>query len=182
MGERPSDDTDAESGGESARAWWHPTPTAWVLGTFNVVTLGVVLVVLGHRADALGALQELGTVPGVLVFGYLWGVTIVVTEGLLVEGGRSRVDRGFVVFSTYTASAGALIGMAFLVGLLVGVGAVTVVSTGEVVAVLLSAVGVAPFLGIAAPIAGVVGSVVGFLLGVVDRVLYRVAGVLVTEG
>jgi hypothetical protein len=180
MAETPADDTDADSGDGPARTWWHPTPTAWVLGTFNVVTLGLVLVVLGHRADALGALQGLGTLPGVLVFGYLWAVTVVVTDGLLVEDGRSRLDGSLGSFSLHTAAAGALIGMTFLVGLVVGAGAVTLVTSGEVVAVLLSALGVAPFLGIAAPIAGVVGALVGLLLGVLDLLLYRAAGVVVT--
>jgi len=47
----------------------------WTVATFDVVTVGLVGVLAGHTSGVLGdALADVGTVAGVLAFGYLWAL------------------------------------------------------------------------------------------------------------
>lgn len=139
----------------------------WTVATFNVVALGLVLLLVGHRAGALAdALSGLGTVPGLLVFGYLWGLTLYATRwalrGASLAGATNTLlQRGAV--------AGAGIGASFLLGVvLVGAAATLLAGNPQLVTfVLIGAIG-----SIAASL---VGAPLGVVFVLVDLLCYRLA-------
>lgn len=146
----------------------------WTIATCNVVLFGVVGVLAGHLSGALAdVLQGLGTLPGVLVFGYLWTLVVVATRWALADGGLARTDQGEMNrLLIRGAIAGALIGAGFLLGLVVGGGLISVAS-GSIELVSVALIGL-----IGSLVSAIVGAVVGVVFVLVDTVLYQAVPVL----
>ena len=153
------------------------TLEVWTVSTFNVVAFGIVGVVAGHASGEMAnLLRGLSTLEGVLVFGYLWALTLVATRWAFADGGLERIrDGDFSSLVARGALAGGLVGSGFLVGVaLAGVLVNLAVGPWSV-----QLGGVLPFLFIvivAAGVAALVGGVVGIVFVLVDAVLYRVSG------
>jgi hypothetical protein len=148
----------------------------WTVATFNVVAFGLVGVIAGHATGALSdALPDLGTLPGVFLFAFLWALAVVVAWWALAEGGLD----GSVASETSTlllrgAAAGGVAGLAFAVVVLgVALGANLLASGNVTGFVLVTLVG------------GGVGTVVGLVVGLVftlaDLAVYRAARWLVAR-
>ncbi|RDZ47172.1 hypothetical protein C5B91_05775 [Haloferax sp. Atlit-10N] len=146
---------------------------AWVVSSFNLVVLSLVGLLAAHASGALeGELANFGTLPGVAAFAYLWLLTAAATRWALAGGGLADLQdglRGLWRLVLRGFAAGALIGAAFLLGVLL-VGAIL---NG---APLLSLAFIA-LIGVAA--ASVVGGVIGGLSVVLDAGCYWAAGRLV---
>lgn len=152
------------------------TLEAWAMATFDVVALGLVGVLAGHASGGLGdALGDVGTVAGVLVFGYLWILTLVAMGWVLADGGLSRGEGPSLGRLLARGAAGsALVGMAFVGGIglvagLLGLGSgVSLLSVGLVTT----------FGGIGGALGG---ALLGLVFGVVDVGLARGADALVAR-
>jgi hypothetical protein len=146
----------------------------WAVATFNVVGFGLALVLAGHTSGALSdALSGLGTLPGLLVFGYLWALVWYETRWALAEGGLERIREGELrALLSRGALAGGLIGAAFVVGVVVA-GFFTALLGGDFQLVAFLLVGL-----IGGLVAALVGAVVGVLFVLVDAALFGVASVI----
>ncbi|WP_058827281.1 hypothetical protein [Haloferax sp. Q22] len=146
---------------------------AWIVSSFNLVALSLVGLLPAHASGALeGELAGFGTAQGVAVFAYLWLLTAAATRWALADGGLEDLRNGLrglwrLVLRGF--AAGALIGAAFLFGLLL-VGAVLNGAT-------LVSLAFIALIGVAA--ASVVGGVIGGLSVVLDAGCYWAAGRLV---
>jgi hypothetical protein len=147
----------------------------WSVATFDVVAFSLVLVTAGHASGGLaGSLADVGTVPGVLLFGYLWLLVVAAVRWVLAEGGLGRSgDRRLRTLAGRGTAAGAATGAAFLDGVLV-VAALPRVLSGS-----LDVLSFGLLLLIGTAISAVVGGLVGLLLGLVDLGLVRAADRLV---
>ena len=141
---------------------------AWTVATFDVVAFTLVFVLAGHASGGLaGSLARFGTLPGVAVFGYLWGLVFVATRWVLADGGLDQIDEGegsaLVIRGTL---GGALVGSSFVGGLGLLLGLVTLGGPGELLSVaLFTAFGV---------VGGAIGGlVVGLVSALVNVALYR---------
>lgn len=146
----------------------------WTIATCNVVLFGIVGVLAGHLSGALAdILRGFGTLPGVLVFGYLWTLVVVATQWALADGGLARVNHGEIKqLAIRGAIAGALIGAGFLLGLVVGGGLISAASGGlEVVSVALIGL-------IGGLVSAVVGAIIGVVFVLVDTILYQAVPIL----
>ncbi|QLG64177.1 hypothetical protein [Halorarum salinum] len=149
----------------------------WIVTTFDLVAFGLPLVLLGHASGALSdTLPSLGTLPGLLLFGYLWLLLWVTTRWVLAEGGLARSAAGetgrLLVRGTV---GGALVGMGFVAGIAVVVAAVNVLDgMVDVPAFVL-------LLSLGAAAGSVVGAAVGVLFAIVNVALYRASAALVPE-
>lgn len=146
----------------------------WTVATFDVVTLGLVGILAGHTSGVLGeALPDVGTVAGVLAFGYLWVLVLVAMRWVLAEGGLSREDGVSLGRLLARGVAGAaLVGAAFVAGLGLVAGLVGLASGGEVLTVVL----VTLFGAVGGAIGG---ALVGFVFGLVDVGLARATDAVV---
>ncbi|ELZ98957.1 hypothetical protein C440_01335 [Haloferax mucosum ATCC BAA-1512] len=157
----------------------------WVVSTFNLVILSLVALFIAHTSGGLaGSLSGFGTVPGVLVFGYLWALTVASTRRALRVGGLDdRPEGGLRSLVWYGFVGGARIGSAFVLGI-VAVFFLIVFLTNPVQAV--TPVGniaenisqVASFALIVlfiVSIAGLIGGVIGGLSVLLDVSLYGAA-------
>lgn len=135
----------------------------WALATFAVVTFGLVLVLVGHLHDALaGPLSDLGTLPGVLLFGYLWALSVAGVRVALGDGGlRGLRAAGTVRLLGRGAAAGAVVGGGFVLALLLVVLGQALLSGQFPLAGLLL------YGSIGTAIGALVGSVVGVVFAVV---------------
>ncbi|CQR50029.1 MULTISPECIES: hypothetical protein [Haloferax] len=146
---------------------------AWVVSSFNLVVLSLVGLLAAHAGGALeGELAGFGTLPGVAVFAYLWLLTAAATRWALADGGLADLRNGLrglwrLVLRGF--AAGALIGAAFLLGVLL-VGAIL---NGAP----LPSLAFIALIGVAA--ASVVGGVIGGLSVLLDAGCYWAAGRLV---
>jgi hypothetical protein len=167
--------SDADGPAVTDRDGWFD---AWVVATFDLVALSLVVLLAAHTAGFLaGALSGFGTVPGLLVFGYLWTLVVGGVRWVLSAGGldafaskrrRTRLVRG--------VAGGAFVGGAFVFGtVLVGGGVAAVADPELAVAVLFVA-------GVGTPVAAVVGAVVGLVFTGVNLLLFRVSGWIVPSG
>lgn len=149
----------------------------WTVGTFNVVTFGLVLVLLGHTSGALSnVLPALGTLPGLLIFGYLWTLVVVATGWALADGGLVRVRTdGLLSLVTRGTIAGALIGLTFVLGIVVIGGLANLLTEGGA----LLSIGLLGLIG--GTIGAVVGAGVGIAFVLVDTILYLAVTLLVSE-
>jgi hypothetical protein len=139
----------------------------WSVATFNVVVFGLAGVLAGHASGALAdALPGLGTLPGLAAFGYLWALVAVATRWALAGGGLARLADGPWPLLVRGATAGAGAGAAFVGGVALAGGAVSLATGG----VPLGSLALLVVLGVAA--GGVVGSVVGVAFVLVDAALY----------
>lgn len=154
-----------------------PRLEIWTVATGNVVTLGLVALILSYASGALSpGLSAFGTLPGIAVFGYLWVLTLHLTRWALAAGGLARIGQGeLAALVRRGAVAGAGIGAAF-------VGGLVLVSAGaSLVGGFFQPASVAIFLLVGSLLAGLVGAVVGVALVVVDAVLYRVVDAVEPE-
>lgn len=147
----------------------------WAVATFDVVALGLVGVLAGHLSGGLGdALRGVGTVSGVLVFGYLWALVLVsmrwvLADGGLVRGEEERRSLGRLLARGVVGST--LVGMAFVGGLGLVAGVVGLGSGVSPVSVLL-----VTFFGALGGAVG--GALLGAVFGLVDVALARGADAL----
>jgi hypothetical protein len=144
------------------------------VATFDVVAFGLVGVLAGHASGALrDLLPGFGTVPGVLVFGYLWALVLLAMRWVLDDGGLSRTeDRSPVRLLARGVAGATLVGSAFVGGLgLVG-GLVGLRSGIEPLSVALLTL-----FGVVGGALG--GALVGFVFGLVDVGLARGADAVV---
>jgi len=146
------------------------------VATFDVVAFGLVGVLAGHASGALRDLLPVpgfGTVPGILVFGYLWALVLLAMRWVLAEDGLSRTeDRSPVRLLARGVAGATLVGSAFVGGLgLVG-GLVGLRSGIEPLSVALLTL-----FGVVGGALG--GALVGFVFGLVDVGLARGADAVV---
>lgn len=146
----------------------------WSVATFNVVIFGLVGVLTGHLSGRLtDILPALGTVPGVLVFGYLWVLVLIATRWALDEGGLDRLTQGELRnLLLRGALGGALVGMAFLVGIILVGGLIRLLTSG----LELLSLGLISLFG--AVISAIIGALVGVVFVLVDAAFYHAAAKL----
>ena len=149
---------------------------AWTLATFDVVAFTLIFVLAGHASGGLaGSLSRFGTLPGVAVFGYLWGLVFLATRWVLADGGLDRLDAGetsaLVIRGTL---GGALVGTSFVGGLGLILGLATLGGPGELSSVAL-------FTAFGAVGGAVGGLVVGLVFALVNVGLYRLAATVVSD-
>lgn len=142
----------------------------WVVSSFNLVVLSLVVMLAGHASGALeGSLSGFGTLPGVVVFGYLWALTFGATHWALKDGGLGRIREGeFGSLLLHGVAAGALIGVAFLLGVLLVVLVVNILEGG------VQLISFALFALFGGMISSIVGGLIGGVAVVLDVALYAV--------
>lgn len=140
----------------------------WTFATFNTVTFVLAFMIPSYASGGLSdVLPALSTTVGVVIFLYLWALVGVATRfaftriNLLTDSVRR-----ILVWATAT---GAVVGMAFLMGTVLG-GGIPSALQGSVDFTTVTLV-----VAIGTPIAGVVGGVVGLLAGALDLVLLTAA-------
>ncbi|MDG5778023.1 hypothetical protein VB773_00300 [Haloarculaceae archaeon H-GB2-1] len=148
----------------------------WTLATFNVTVFSLVPILLGHLGGLLSdVLDGLGTTVGLVVFAYLWMLTLYAIRWALADGVLDGSSYRLVLRGSV---AGALVGITFVLGLVAGGFLVQTVTNPAdpfpIGALLL--VG-----AIAAGVACVVGLAVGLVLSLVNLGLLRVADALVAH-
>lgn len=149
----------------------------WALATFDVVTFGLVLVLVGHSTGGLAdVLPEFGTLSGFAVFGYLWALVVVATRTGLPAGGLDTVrTEGVTGVLKGGILAGLITGTGFVLGVVLVVGLPLVVFDGaEPGAVLLLG-------GAGTGAGGVVGGLLGAIFATLNVVLYVTARALVPD-
>jgi hypothetical protein len=142
----------------------------WTFATFDVVAFGLVGVLAGHVVGALGeALADVGTVPGVLVFGYLWALVLLAMRWVLADGGLSRDGgRSLARLLARGVAGAALVGAAFVGGIGLAVGLVSVGPSAGLVS--------AGFVTLFGTVGGALGgALIGLLFGLLDVGLSRTA-------
>ncbi|AFK19238.1 hypothetical protein E6P09_10695 [Haloferax mediterranei ATCC 33500] len=157
----------------------------WVVSTFNLVILSLVLLFIAHTNGGLaGSLSGFGTLPGVLVFGYLWVLAVASTRRSLRAGGLDdRPEGGLRSLAWYGFVGGARIGSAFVLGIVVVLFLIDflleptrAVSSFANLAQNISQVAsfalIVLFVG---SLAGIIGGVIGGLSVLLDAGLYGVA-------
>jgi hypothetical protein len=163
----------AESAAANTRPWWRPTLEAFAVATFDLVALSLVVLLLAHASGGLaGSLRGVGTLPGVLVFGYLWATTVLAVGWVLGGAGLARFDGAFRSLVARSVAGGAVIAVAVVLGLALVAGAAALL--GAIDVLLVSAL-----LTVGSAVGAVVGSLVGLLFGLLNRLCYRGAGRLV---
>lgn len=154
-----------------------PGYETWTIATADVVAFVLVLVLVGHAVGALeGALSDVGTIPGVLAFAYLWALVLAATRWVLSAGGLERIDAGdSIALIARGATGGALAGAGFVSGAGLAVGVVVLAAGGgELLSVAL--------LTLFGAVGGAVGGlVVGLVFSLVNVALYRISGRLVAD-
>ena len=146
----------------------------WTVATVDVVALGLVAVLAGHVTGVLDdALPDVGTVVGILIFGYLWVLVVVAMRWVLADGGLTREEgRSLGRLLARGVAGAALVGMAFVAGIGLVIGLVTVGPEAGLVSA-----GVVTLFGAVAGAIG--GSLLGFVFGLVDVGLARGADAVV---
>lgn len=165
-----ADGADGPNGEATHRAT--PSLLVWAAGTFHAAGLVVLLVAALHLADAAGdVLAGLGTVPGALVYLYLWALVTWTTRRALAASGVTAADPpdGRAALLAGGIWGGAT-GVLFFGGLFLAVAAFLVLTAG------IGAVPVALLVGLVGGLLAVlVGAVVGVLFALVDLALLRAA-------
>lgn len=146
----------------------------WAVATFDAVALGLVAVLAGHASGALGdVLPDVGTVPGVLAFGYLWALVFLAMRWVLAGDGLSwGEDRSLWRLLARGVAGGSLVGTAFVGGSGLAAGLVGLAS-----GVSATTVALVTLFGAAGGAVG--GAVVGFVFGLLDVLLARSADAVV---
>jgi hypothetical protein len=149
----------------------------WALATFHTTAFVLAIVLFAYSRDALGAgLSGLNTFVGLGLFVALWATTYLTTSHALkgLDLISSARDRG--VYPRRTLRWGATNGMSFLVilGIVAVVGAIANTRPGQVTSgILIPALFIAP---IALVVSAAVGGAVGALFGIIDLILFALAG------
>ena len=149
----------------------------WAVATFAVATVGIVAVLAGHVTGSLGnALRGIGTLQGVLVFGYLWTLVVVSTRWALAGGGLDRIRAdGVRSLAVRGTVAGAFVGAGFVLGVVAVAGLGTLLA-GGIEPLSLSLVGL-----IGGTVGAAVGAAVGAVLVFVDVGLHRTVAALTSR-
>lgn len=149
----------------------------WTVATFNVVTVGLVGLLVGYRAGVLtNSLPSFGSLPGVAIFGYLWLLTLGTTRWALAAGSLEQLyAEGVQTVLVRGAVAGGLTGMVFVGGISLIGGIVGVLRGGPT----LAAVGL--IVAIGAGVATVVGLVLGAASTLLTIGLFRMTGVVLDD-
>lgn len=150
---------------------------AWAAGSMHAALLVASLALGLHLSGAAGdVLAGLGTLPGVAVYLYLWGVTVWTTGRGIRKAGATATEgvdgrlRAGAAAGVWGAATGAL----FLAGLLAAVAVALVAADGlESLAV----VAVAAVVGL--PVALLIGTAVGVAFGLLDLMALAAASRLV---
>ncbi|WP_336022191.1 hypothetical protein [Halobellus salinisoli] len=159
-----ADNVDAD--GDTARERAAPFE-ALSVATFDLVALALLLLLSVHLSGALGdALAGLGTVTGLLLFGYLWGLVVAGVRWVLADGGLARRP-GVLQLLSRGALGGAGVGSGFVVGIILVGGAVVAVDDPSIVT------SIALLGGIGAVVSAIIGAIVGALFAVVNVALLR---------
>ncbi|WP_424000476.1 hypothetical protein ACOZ4I_13760 [Haloarcula salina] len=149
--------------------------SSWALATFDVALFVLVAVLAGHASGALAdLLGGLNTLVGAAVFCVVWALFVLAVRWV---DSRVSLSDSLWTLALHGFAAGAMAGVAFLLGLVVvlvvpalaegiALGAATLPAVGSIALVLL--IGVA--------VASVVGGAVGLLVGVLDGLCFRLAG------
>lgn len=176
MGETPVDEQSAATPAEHRSDTGHLDETdgsqplvTWTLATANTALFVLAIFLPAYTSGGLSdVLPTLNTAVGVGVFLYLWTLVYATTRWLF-----ERIDptansaRRLVVWA---AAAGAVDGIAFLVGVVLGFGIPTALTTSfELLSVALIAL-------VGTPVAAAVGALVGITATVVNLGLFRLAG------
>ena len=149
----------------------------WSLATFHATAFVLAIVLFAYSRDALGAgLSGLNTFVGLGLFMALWATTYLTTsqalKGLDLIG--SARDRGG--YPWRALRWGAANGMSFLaiLGVVAVVTAISNTRPGQVASgILVPALFIAP---IALVVSAAVGGAVGAFFGIIDLVLFALAG------
>jgi hypothetical protein len=139
----------------------------WTVATFDLAALSVLFLLAGHLSGALsGALAGLGTIPGLLLFGYLWGLVVVAVRWVLADGGlvrrteiQSLLIRGGV--------GGAAVGIGLVAGVVPVAGAIAAIENPAFVTSLALVASIGTVVG------AVVGAAVGLLFAAVNVLVVR---------
>ena len=149
----------------------------WSLATFHATAFVLAIVLFAYSRDALGAgLSGLNTFVGLGLFLVLWATTYLTTsqalKGLdLIASARDRVG-----YPWRALRWGAANGMSFLaiLGVVAVVTAISNTRPGQVASgILVPALFIAP---IALVVSAAVGGAVGAFFGIIDLVLFALAG------
>jgi hypothetical protein len=161
----------APEGRWPARVGRFPRPLLVVLATFHLLALTLAALVPAYVSGGLSdALPSLGTLPGLVLFALLWGLTLVATGWALSTdplGPDLVVDRSRILLRG--SVAGALVGMSTVGALILVALGQSLLEGGGVQAGSAILVGV-----IALAVGAVVGLVVGIGLAVLDLLVVAV--------
>lgn len=149
----------------------------WTLASFHTVGFTLAFVTPAYASGGLSdALPNFGTLPGVLGYGYLWGLSYLATRWVLTEDVLAETVAGSPGSVLVRGSvAGGFVGMATLLGPLLLVTVPDLVTGGG------NATSLLLITAIGAGVATVVGLLVGLLFTLLDVAAVRVAGSLVPE-
>jgi hypothetical protein len=140
----------------------------WTLATFDLTALALVVLLAGYRSGGLSdALAGLGTTPGLLLFGYLWGLVVLAVRWVLAEGGLGEANVRTLLLRGALGGAG--VGGALVAGVVL-VGGAFVVDDPSALA------SVAVLGSVATVVGAVVGALAGTLFAVVNVLLDSAAG------
>jgi len=176
MGETPVDEQSAATPAEHRSDTGHLDETdgsqplvTWTLATANTALFVLAIVLPAYTSGGLSdVLPTLNTAVGVAVFLYLWALVWATTRWLFDRIDPTADPTRRVVL--WAAVAGATVGVAFLVGVVLGLGIPTALTTSfELLSVALIAL-------VGTPIAAAVGVLVGITATVVDLGLFRLVG------
>lgn len=141
----------------------------WTFATFNTVLFVLGFVIPSYASGGLSdVLPSLSTSIGVVIFLYLWTLVWVATRLLFTQ--INLITDSVRTILIWATTLGAVVGIAFLLGTVLGAGIPSALSSESlelITVVLVSAIG--------APIAAVVGGVVGLLAGILDMAVLTVA-------
>ena len=152
----------------------HPLLLPWALGSFHAALLMLLLVTLAYARGALGGfLATLGTLPGLALYAWLWGLSAWGTRGALRDVRLDAPPRALLRDALgYAFVRGGLVGGLFLAGVLV---ALLAWNLPRVTFSLPGAVATVMFGGFGLAAACAVGALVGVLFGALDAGLLLAA-------
>lgn len=144
---------------------------SWVIASFVLICFVLPLVILGHVTGVLNdTLPSLGTLTGLLVFGYLWLLIWLAMRWVVAAGGVVQSTRGKTVQLLFRGVVGgAFVGMGFVAGLLIAI-SLSIVFAGKM--------GVGSFaflLGVGLAVGGTAGALFGLFFSLVIIGLLRVS-------
>lgn len=137
---------------------------AWALGTWHAAFLLVAFIAVAHATGSAGGLTaDIGTLPGILAFAWLWAISWWTARGVLRASSWGR-DQVVAHVGMHGAAAGAV----FVLGLGIAVVLHAALQEGDPEAL----IGL-PFVLTAAGVASVPGAVVAWILLGIDVLLAR---------
>lgn len=152
----------------------------WTVATFNVVAFGLVLVLAGYATGALSEiLPDVGTVPGIAVFAYLWALVVVATRTGLPAGGLATIrTEGVSTVLFGGVVAGTITGAGFVLGVVLVAVLPLALAEGMKLDVLIPLAGL---VSLGTGVGGVVGALLGATFATLNVALYVTARALVPD-